>query len=164
MKSQSIKDVYPDIRDVFTYDDGELFWKVSPRYGRKEGSPASVVIATGYKAIRFRCRAFTTHRLIFLYHHGYIPEFIDHIDGDKLNNRIENLRPCTKSENAFNAKLRKATKSGVRGVSWSSKNKKWVARIKVRGMDYFLGCFDDLNEAAKVATEFRKANHKEFFR
>ena len=78
---------------------------------------------------------------------------IDHINGDKLDNRRSNLRECTFSQNVGNTGLRKNNKSGFKGVHWSKKDKKWRAVFRRDG----LGLFDDLNEAA---TAYQQAHHK----
>jgi len=66
--------------------------------------------------------------LIFLYHHGYLPKFVDHIDGNKKNNRIENLREATKSQNAMNQKVSTRNTSGIKGVMWHKRDKKWFVQ------------------------------------
>ena len=78
--------------------------------------------------------------------HGELPEFIDHIDGNSLNNRIENLREATNSQNCMNGKLRKTNKSGHKNVYWHKSAKKWSVEIKVFGKKKYFGLFDDLEK------------------
>jgi hypothetical protein len=81
------------------------------------------------------------HRLIFLWHHGFLPERIDHIDGCSLNNKIENLRAVTQSQNLQNTNKRKTNTSGYKGVSWSKQRKCWIASITVNHKCRNLGGF-----------------------
>ncbi|WP_322505473.1 HNH endonuclease [Chroococcidiopsis cubana] len=82
---------------------------------------------------------------------------VDHIYGDKLDNRLENLRPATNAQNQANSKTR-GNKSGFRGVCWDKTNKKWVAKIKVNGKTKHLGRFSIAEDAAcafnKAALEY----------
>jgi hypothetical protein len=74
----------------------------------------------------------------------------DHINGDSLDNRRENLRTATKSQNQHNTKLRKDSTSGYKGVSWHKATKKWRARVNKDGHTVFTGYFDDITEAARA--------------
>ena len=102
------------------------------------------------------------HRIGFLHYHGYLPEMLDHIDGDGSNNRIENLRECTASENAYNSKLRIDNTSGIKGVYWHKHGKKWYSNITVEGKVKRLGYFNDLKGAKKAVEEARLKYHGEF--
>lgn len=90
---------------------------------------------------------------------------VDHINGDKLDNRKQNLRLCTMEQNQFNRPKRKS-KSGFRGVYWVERKKKWRAAIKYRGKTIHLGYFHDKKKAAiryneeifKIAGEFARLN------
>lgn len=152
------------LKQQFTYKDGELYWAVS-RKGVTKGAIASRINpTTGYRDTRLFRKVYQTHRLIFLLHHEYTPQYVDHIDGNPLNNRIENLRPCTKSQNACNQKLRSNSKSGVRGVSWISRNSKWVARVGIEGKQLYLGLFDTIEEATNAVEKARQKHYGEFAR
>lgn len=82
---------------------------------------------------------------------------IDHINHDKLDNRKSNLRVTTPAENSANTPGRKGT-SKYRGVSWSTKENKWLAFVQVNRKQYRVGGFADEKEAAEAAQNFRKAN------
>lgn len=89
--------------------------------------------------------------------------FADHINGDTLDNRRENLRPCLgKSQNGCNSKKRCNNKSGYIGVSWSQRKKKWVASVKFSGKSYFLGQFSNAKDAALARDAKAKELHGEF--
>ena len=91
---------------------------------------------------------YRAHRLAWLYMFGCFPQNqIDHINGDSLDNRIENLRDVSNLENGRNQKKPKNNKSGVVGVSWDKKKLKWASKICVSGKGLFLGYFDEIGDA-----------------
>ena len=153
------------LKDLFEYKDGNLYWKqkTSKKSHIKVGDEAGTV-SNRYKRVSINKKLYLNHRIIFMMHHGYMPEFIDHIDNNSLNNRIENLREATFCENQHNAKLRKDNKSGVKGISWHSRFKKWSAKITVNKKVIYLGNFDDINEAKNVVELARKFTHGDFAR
>ena len=75
---------------------------------------------------------------------------IDHINGDPRDNRVSNLRVCSSAENNKNKRRRKDSTSGMKGVCWHSRDRKWRARIQVDGHRKHLGLFDDPSEASRV--------------
>lgn len=77
-------------------------------------------------------------------------EFVDHIDGDGLNNRRSNLRLASTAENGRNRKINSNNTSGANGVSWDAHNHKWRALIYLNGKKIHIGLFDDLHEAVKA--------------
>nr|WP_269140600.1 HNH endonuclease [Proteus terrae] len=87
---------------------------------------------------------------------------IDHIDGDKLNNRIENLRICTHNQNQHNQGIRASNKSGYKGVSWMKSVKKWQAQICCNSKVTHLGLYTNKIEAAKAYDEAAKKLHGDF--
>lgn len=103
---------------MFHYKRGKLYWKDTMGSRALEGIEAGSVTYEGYRRITVARKEYRTHRLIFLMHHGYMPEIVDHINGVRDDNRIENLRAATINENCYNCKLSKSNKSGVKGVYW----------------------------------------------
>jgi hypothetical protein len=150
--------------ELFEYRDGILYWKISKAFCIQRGDVAGTINSKGYHVTSINYKPRLNHRLVFLMHHGYLPKMIDHIDGDKLNNRIENLRPANPFENACNSKLRSKNKSGYPGVSWSSQSGKWKVTIQIAGKKMHVGFYTSLEEAGKVSIEIRKENHGEFYR
>jgi hypothetical protein len=145
-----------DVRELFDYKDGKLFWKQAGR-GRTVGAWAGSLMMNGYMGLNVKGRYFLIHRLIYLFHTGKWPELIDHIDCNKINNRIENLREANKSENGFNVKeLRKNNVSGFNGVYWDKRVCKWVAQCRVNLKTKKLGYFDDPVEAAELIKDYLK--------
>jgi hypothetical protein len=94
--------------------------------------------------------------------HKLNPVTVDHIDGDKQNNHIDNLRAATPSQNGANQFLTKANKSGVKGVSWAKKSNKWNACIRVNGKNKNLGYFVDLEDAKDFVVLAREMTYQEF--
>lgn len=146
---------------LFVYSNGELRRRVDVA-GEKAGREAGWNAGRGYRYIQVDGIQYSTHRIIYLMFHGYLPEMLDHIDRDKSNNRIENLRPCTKNQNFYNAKISKRNTSGVKGVSWNKTYKKWGAQIKVNYKPLWLGYFTSIKDAEKTVIAARKEHHKEF--
>jgi hypothetical protein len=106
---------------------------------------------------------YAAHRLVWLYHHGKMgPEHIDHIDGKKWNNKIENLRLCTPQQNACNRGKPEHNTSGFKGVHWSEKSQRWIANIMANGQNYRLGQFRTREEAHKAYCEAATELHREF--
>ena len=95
-------------------------------------------------------------------HKGYLPKIIDHINGDKLDNRIENLRSATVGQNQHNRKTNTNNTSGYKGVCWDKAMKKWRARIKLEDKSIHLGYFTNAEEADKVVRAAREELHGSF--
>jgi hypothetical protein len=93
---------------------------------------------------------YSAHQLVFLIHHGVIPDEIDHRNGIKTDNRIDNLRPCTSSQNKGNIGLLRNNRSGYKGVSLNTRSNKWHAQIKINGKQTYLGRFDDPADATRA--------------
>ena len=131
------------LHEMFEYKDGNLVWKVS-KQGLYIGDIAGGKDGKGYITIGINYKIYKAHRLIWIYHNGDIEDglFIDHIDRNPLNNRIENLRLATPSQNKSNVTKRKDNKSGYKGVCWNKRGKKWEAKIthnnKCKHLGYFV--------------------------
>jgi hypothetical protein len=143
----------------FHYDEiTGLFKRINkPRIWHVKGS----LTQYGYLNIRVGGKVYFAHRLAWLYVTGNWPKkYIDHINGDKTDNRIINLREATHSENMQNIKgpLR-GNKSGFLGVSWSSQNKKWVAQIRCNGSLKVIGRYDSPEEAGLAYLKAKKELH-----
>ena len=83
---------------------------------------------------------------------------VDHISGDRLDNRLDNLRYVTKADNAQNLRTRRDNSSGYRGVIWNSQKQKWIASVQINKRRFYLGQFDCKEEANEVVTAFRLNN------
>lgn len=89
---------------------------------------------------------------------------VDHINGDRLDNRKENLRFCTNHQNRFNQKVRKDNTSGFKGVYWDKAKRKWYVSIAAKPHRVFLGYFDDKEDGAKAYNAAAKRLHGSFAR
>ncbi|HPE48705.1 MAG TPA: HNH endonuclease [Hyphomonas sp.] len=154
------------VRKLLSYDPetGVLIWKSRDRgmfairrlwlawNTKYAGRPAlDCRDNTGYLHGRVLCQKVYAHRAAWVCHTGEWPEAsIDHIDGDKRNNRIANLRSVSHAVNCTNVKRRSDNKSGVLGVFWHVRDSKWQAKIKVNGKDIDLGRFEKLEDAAEA--------------
>ena len=130
----------------------------------KKGNIAGTINSNGYVQIRLNGKIYLAHRLAWLYVHGEMPvSILDHINMDKKDNRIANLRLATKSQNSQNTLISAANTSGYKGVSWSEPAKKWRANIKLNQKSKHLGVFDSKEEAhiayRKAAQEMHTYNN-----
>jgi hypothetical protein len=146
------------LHELFEYRDGALIWKVGVAAGKIAGT---LDTSTGYWRINIDKKMYRLHRMIFLYHNGYLTDGlqIDHVDGNRNNNLIDNLREVTNQQNQFNAKTSSRNKSGVKGVSWNKAKQKWEVRVMVDGKNKFIGYYDILEEAEAAAIAARNFYH-----
>lgn len=146
--------------ELFEYKDGELYWKVSPSnnaaIGSKAGTTRAKYTTVGINGIRYYA-----HKIIFMIHHGYYPKTIAFIDGNCQNSKIENLKAVTRSQLIAKVSRRIDNTSGYKGVSWSSRNKNWVATITKNGKMMFLGGFDNIETAHKAYCQAANRYHGE---
>ena len=138
------------LREMLEYDGERLRWKVNRPGTAVKGSFAGCVVEFphGLKYMRLKIygRLYPAHRVIWALVNGSWPvNQIDHVDGDGLNNRIENLRDVAPADNAKNRKRYDRNTSGVAGVT--RRQSKWIARIRVNGRLIHLGLFADLEDA-----------------
>jgi hypothetical protein len=148
-------------QELFEYVEGSLYWKSNyrkSRIGKKAGVPHS----KGYVQVAYKGNLYMEHRLIFLYHHGYVPAFVDHINGVRNDNRIENLREATQSQNNYNMKTPKRNTSGVKGITRNCNNKKWRVQISINGKNKYIGSFQDIEIAKACIEQVRIKHHGEF--
>ena len=129
----------------------------------KAGTKAGTITNQGYVRIKILDKVYMAHRLAWLYVYGVMPsEQIDHINHDKANNRIENLREATNQQNQFNKPKSKYSKSNYKGISFHKKSNKWLAQININKVNTYLGIFDTEEEAALAYQNKSKEIHKEF--
>lgn len=118
---------------------------------RNAGRRAFETISRGYYRGRFGEHKILAHRVVWAMVHGAWPEnFIDHVSGDTLDNRIENLRDVVKSQNARNQRLADRNNSGALGVSWIVRDQKWRAKMSIFGRTIALGDYDSFEDAVRA--------------
>lgn len=150
------------LHQIFDYKNGNIFWKIqcgSVYVGKKAGGLRD---PRGYKSVQINGNKYLLHRIIFMMFYGYTPKFVDHIDGNPLNNRIENLRESTHSQNCFNRPKPVHNTSGTKGVNWHKTAKKWEVRVMILGKRVHFGLFKSLELAELVAIEARDKYHGKF--
>lgn len=148
----------PTVADLFYIKEGTLYNKIDRGTRAKKDQPAGNT--NGYLKIRINGVSYYAHRIAwFLYYNEQPPNTIDHIDGDKTNNKKENLRECTQQENTYNISKTRAS-SGVKGVTIH--NNKYRVRLRVNGKVTCFGVYNTLEEAESVAREKRELYHREF--
>lgn len=153
-------------RAAFSYnpETGVISWRrcAAPR---NAGDIAGTPMKAGYWKITLCGYATYAHRVAWLLHHGQWPvSEIDHINGDKLDNRIANLREASPSQNMCNRGRPKHNKLGVKGVHWHEKRRKYIAQIRVNNRGKHLGYFQTLEEAKAAYAAECLSLHGEFAR
>ena len=143
-----------ELKEVLNYNEesGVFTWKKKiSNYSRAViGGITGCVDKQGYVVIRLAKKNYKAHRLAWLYTYGELPKKIDHINQIKSDNRIDNLRPISVSDNAKNASLSAVNTSGVTGVYWNKLANKWKASIKSDGVAVNLGSFVEFHEAVNA--------------
>lgn len=147
----------PNFNELFEYRNGTLIRKEAVSNVRA-GSVATSNVGNGYLRVVVKRKSYYAHRVIFQMHHGWCPEFIDHVNGDKKDNRIENLRPATKSQNQQNHGRTVKNTSGVKGVTWCKARNKWQAQCDKKT----LGRYETIEEAKIVLRKYREQHQGEF--
>ncbi len=148
-------------------ETGQLIWRhdetMPKRWNsRWAGVPAGRISQCGYNQVSIYGTRYPSHRIIWAMEYGVWPiGEIDHIDGNRLNNRLSNLRDVTRTENARNMALRFDSTSGSTGVCWDKNRRKWIAQIRVNRLRINLGRFSDLDDAitARKNAEVRYGFH-----
>lgn len=155
---------HEELIQVMTYDPqtGVFSWN-KKRNGIRNMDNAGCVTKRGYVNIYINYKKYLAHRLAWFYVYGEWPsKQIDHINGDKSDNRISNLRLANGSENQLNRWIDSRNTSGIKGVCWHKNNKKWQASASLGGKEYYLGQYVNIKDAEKAVVDFREKHHGEF--
>ena len=155
------------IHDLFTYDPetGNLYNKKS-RMGATAGKIAGTRESEGYRSVSINMRRYRVHRIIYMMVHGVDPgrREIDHINGDTEDNRPENLRLATHSENRRNTGALSNNKIGLRGVNWHKARKRYRACISIDGKQRHIGYFVSPIDAAKTYDQAARTHFGDYAR
>lgn len=139
-----------DLHKMFDYDDitGNLIHRYTVQGGKQEGQIAGSPHNCGYLQICIKRKKYLIHRLIWLYHYGQWPNQIDHINRNRSDNRIENLRECDYSQNHGNRSMQSNNTSGAKGVFYSKKDDAWFVYVAHKYKGWFknkqdaIDCYD----------------------
>ena len=154
------------VPDVWEYRNGDLYWRINCGRGssvRHVGDKVAVKgDSLGYQYVTWQRKHYAIHRIVFLLTNGWLPDCIDHIDGNPSNNNAANLRAATRLQNQHNRKANVKSKTGIKNVT--SHQGKWAVRFSIKNKTVYVGCYDDIEFAELVACEMRSLLHKEFAR
>jgi hypothetical protein len=148
--------------EAFDCRDGKLFWKINTNksknlIGKEAGCHSSV-----YGTLNLDGKSYVLHRVVFCHQTGLWPKVVDHINGDKKDHRIENLRAADCSTNNVNKGFQKNNTSGVKGLVWHKARKAWAGVIFYRKKRYNLGYFDSLEDGKDFVELAREMIHGAF--
>lgn len=150
------------VKQLLVYDPntGVFKWRVYRAGNAIPGQTTGSVNTTGYTQIKLDAVKYSAHRLAWLYVTGGWPNFdLDHINRNRQDNRIANLRPATRSQNCQNQKPRSDNVSGVKGVHWCKRKERWIVQMNIGGKRKQLGAFTQLNDAQIVRAAAEKQHY-----
>lgn len=154
---------HDEITAFFSYDQksGQLIWKQRFSNRTNIGENAGGLVPNGYIVIGIKGRRYYAHRIIWNYIYGDWPKGeIDHIDGNRANNTINNLRDVTAGINLQNR--RNACPRNISGLLGAHKSRnKWSSHICINGKSHYLGCFNTPEEAHKAYVSAKRKLHHE---
>lgn len=151
------------VLELLDYDSasGAFIWRVPRKRNQvKAGSAAGSIVANGYLVIGVDGARVYAHRLAWLIVYGDWPTAgVDHVNGNKADNAIRNLRAATQLENGQNLKRPSHNTSGVTGVSWHRQIGRWFAYVTVEGKRHSAGCHGSIEEAAAARRALKARLH-----
>jgi hypothetical protein len=152
------------LHQLFEYKNGLLFRKKRVSSRAKIGLEAGSFDKEGYKKVQIYYKSYRVHRLIFMMFYGYMPKFVDHINNNRGDNRIENLREATSNQNQHNSKKPKTNTTGFKNVYFSKASQNWYVQIKINRKVISVYRLENAEIADLVAQELRNKHHKDFAR
>lgn len=155
-----------ELKEMLHYDPltGLFTWLVAMGPRARPGGRAGGLNGDDYIQIIIRKVRYKAHRLAWLYAYGsFPPDYTDHINGIKTDNRLCNLRPATTSQNNRNVGVRSSNSSGFKGVSWHKRHEKWQSRCRANGKQNNLGRFATAEAASAAYQAFAAKHHGEFY-
>lgn len=139
------------LKELFNYDPitGIVTRKITKNYNAKQGDKVGC-LSQGYLVATVDGKRYLLHRLIWLYVYNDFPKMLDHIDRNKLNNQINNLRSVNAQQNQQNKTKQTNNKSGYKGVNWDKNRNKWFSCIQHKGKTIALGRYDNVKDAYRA--------------
>ncbi len=153
------------LKSILEYDSntGIFIWLNANSNRVKNGSIAGTLMNKGYIHIKIQGKKYLAHRLAWLYVYGIWPlKFVDHKNNIRSDNRIDNLREATNSQNICNRTKQKNSTSGYKGIYWNKRDKIWIVQIKKNNIIHRCGYFKNLEDAIIVRNLKYLEIHKEF--
>jgi len=152
------------LKALFDYDptDGWFVNRIDRGPRAMAGTVAGCVTAKGYIEIKINGKPYRAHNLAWLYVYGVWPALLDHIDRDPSNNKIDNLREATTTQNNHNSERAVGT-SGLRGAYFDRRTSHWYSQIKVQDQIVWLGTFSSAKEAHEAFEVAAKLHQGEFY-
>lgn len=151
-----------ELRKLFHYSPvtGLMTRKVCTANRHTEGELVGTYGARGYLQVGIYSKKYPAHRIIWCWMTGSWPEHdVDHINRDRSDNRWENLRAVTRSENNHNLGMSRRNKSGHKGVHWDKARGKWLVNIRADGKTHHIGRYDDLETATDAYRAAKSIHH-----
>jgi hypothetical protein len=149
----------PKLHEMFEYrDDGNLIHRHTVQGGKRAGEIAGSSHNAGYRQITINRKKYLVHRLIWVYHYGEMPTQIDHINGKRSDNRVENLRECSYSQNNGNKRMNRNNTSGCKGVFLDKRDGFWFVYVAHQ----YIGRSRSIEEAAAMYDKAAKQHFGKF--
>lgn len=151
----------PRAKQLLDYDESTGTLRASEEGAKivrkwKPGKEVGTVNRNGYRIIMLDGKLYQAHRLVWALHYGeQPPPLLDHINQNKLDNRVTNLRPADKQLNALNSKGHRDSASGVKNVRWTGRN--WEVSVSIGGMVHKAGQYAAIDDAAIAAAALRES-------
>lgn len=157
---------YEGAKSLLRYDkESGVFYWTQQRQWVKPGFSAGTITKDGYLRITVLGKNILAHRLAWFFVYGNIPELeVDHIDGNPSNNIISNLRLATKNQNQKNRKINYNSSTGVKGVGYCHRKKRYIVRGMINGKQNYLGSYEKIEDAKDAYMRFAETNHEDFLR
>lgn len=155
-----------DLLKKLHYDPntGVFTWRIKVSSQKLAGSVAGTN-KDGYTAIGVNRKIYQAHRLAWLYAHGKWPDkHIDHINGERNDNKISNLREYDDLQNSRNRGKQWNNTSGYKGVAWHKRDNKWHAQCMINRIQHYVGSFNTAEQAADAYRKFARKNFGEFYK
>jgi hypothetical protein len=135
---------------LFDYKDGKLLHKITHKNSVKAGSIVGTKDKDGYLKTLIKRKPYRVHRLIWIMHYGYEPKILDHINCVPDDNRIENLREATHSQNNLNRNMHNRNTTGFKGISYIKDRQLYRASLMIDGVKHVFGHYKTAEEAYAI--------------